>query len=794
MAPGPDHRPPTPDLRLDALWRACLDGRDADLQANAETLRGNPAWAPWLAVLRAQRHHHHGEGEARDALLAQAEAGFRHLNDAAGLATCRSLDAARLARAGHLPEAIALLDQIEALPRAQRSPFERYLTIGRRRQTHWYLESYDEALRDSLRLVEAARELRAPAQEATALTLLGGLEADLFDLEDAQRHCEQALALAQTLHGPNAYDAGLARRNLAYTLDALGRHDEALLLVEDLVREGEAPAPSENDSLLYATVLLHAGETDRAQAWLDRSVDARAGARGDVNAWTATQAELWLVQGQADRARALCESYFQESDGSATPSRSSADTMRIHRACARACSLLGDPAAALTRQEAAFACYEALVGRAARARRITFEMEHSLERERWQRELAEQRQRQAEAERERLGQLNQALEAAMFAKTRFLAAASHDLRQPVQALMMYTAALKHEADHAARAGLMSRLDTAVAALATMFDALLDVSRLDAGVVSADLREFPLLPLLDRLADECRSVAGAQQLEVRLYRPRAAALARTRSDPVLLERCVRNLLDNARKYTMRGGIVLALRQARGAVSRTWRVEVRDTGIGIAAPDLQRVFDEFFQVGAAPSRPDETRGLGLGLSIVKRLAQMLGHPVGIRSRPGRGTLVWIELPGLVDVPAIAGIASPGGGLTALREEPARVVAVVEDDAEVRAALVALLTQWRHRVYAGADAAGVLHAWQNAAEPPLDAIVSDLRLAGPRDGLAAIADLRAHAGAELPALVLTGETDPDQRRRLNECGVPWLAKPVQPARLRSWLRSLGRGAAQA
>jgi signal transduction histidine kinase/CheY-like chemotaxis protein len=791
-APAPDVRAAALDPQLDSLWRTCLDGSAAELQAHAEALRENPVWVPWLAVLRAQRHHFGGEDELRDAQLAQAEIGFQGLDDAAGLATCRSLDAARLGRAGRWHEAIALLDQNNALPRTLRNPFERYLSIGRRRQAYWYLESYDEALRDSLRLVEAARDLQAPAQEATALTLLGGLEADLFNLEDAQRHCEQALALAQTLPSTNGYDSGVARRNLAYTLDALGRHDEALALIEGLASEIEAPALTENDSLLYATVLLHAGQPDRAQAWLDRSIAARADARGDANAWTATQAELWLTSGDAERARALCESYFQESDNSPTPSRSPADTMRIHRACARACTILGDPGAALARHDAAFACYEALVGRAARARRVTFEMEHSLERERWQRELAEQRQQQAESERERLDKLNLALEAAMHAKTRFLAAASHDLRQPVQALMMYTAALKHEPENAARQSLMARLDGAVGALATMFDALLDVSRLDAGVVAADLRVFSLAPLLERLADECRSLAGAQPLDVRLYRPRqcASTTYRTRSDPMLLERCLRNLLDNARKYTHRGGIVLGLRQHRSASSVTWRVEVRDTGIGIAPEDQARVFDEFFQVGAESSRPDEARGLGLGLSIVNRLATMLGHPVGLLSQPGRGTRVWLDLPCLADAAAPADTEARGAALVSSPYgESARVVAVVEDDTEVRTALVALLTQWRHRVFAGTDAASVRSAWRDAGGPPLDAIVSDLRLAGPHDGIDTIAQLREFAGAGLPALVLTGETDPARLHDLNQCGLPWLVKPVQPARLRSWLQSLAR-----
>jgi two-component system, sensor histidine kinase len=778
------------DPRLGDLWSACLDGRDTDLQVHAEALRGTAALAPWVDVIQACLHHRNFEHAPRDALLAQAEAGFRARDDTAGLAACRSLDAARVARTGRWQEALALLNEVEALPRSGRSPFERYLTLGRRRNAHWYSEHYDNALRDSLRLVDAARELQVPAHEAEALTLLGGMNADLFNLEDALGHCQQALQLVQSGAPMSEHSPGLIRRNLAYTLDALGRHDEALALIDAVAREAETEPATENECLTYATVLLHAGEVGRAQAWLDRSVAERAGARGDTNGWTATQAELWLMQGDAERARAACESYLRDSADDAAPSRSPADTMRIHRACARACTLLGDLAAALASQEAAFACYETMVGRAARARRITFEMEHSLERERWQRELAEQRHRQAEAERERLDQLNLALEAAMRAKTRFLAAASHDLRQPVQALMMYTAALKHEADQAARAGLMARLDAAVAALATMFDALLDVSRLDAGVVVTDLREFALVPLLERLADEYRGIAAGQQLQVRLHLPRWQALAvvRTRSDAVLLERCLRNLLDNARKYTRRGGIVLALREQRAGPMRTWRVEVRDTGIGITPSDQARVFDEFFQVGAEPSRSDEARGLGLGLSIVSRLAGMLGHPLGLQSRPGRGTCIWLEVPNVEGTAAPAEMSddvAPGA-------EAAHTIAVVEDDTDVRAALVALLAQWRHPVFAGADAASVQSAWRTAGGPRLDAIISDLRLAGSHDGIDAVAELRACTGADLPALILTGETDPAQLRRLTESGLPWLAKPAQPARLRSWLHSLTRSAA--
>ena len=776
------------DSRIDALWTAYYRDTEAvhDGIAHArQQFAGDAALLAWADAVDANAHHHLGESAQRDRMLERARSVFNERQDEAGLAACRSVQAGIAMRARRWSDAIALLNRNDEVPPEQRHPWERWLSTGRRRHAHLILEQFDAALHDSLRLVDIAAGQDDPiAAQANALTLLGGLEADLFSLEDALRHCVSAYKLADRV--PVGEARALTARNLAYVLDALGRHDEALAVVEPLLSDPDVPSQRENRCLLYATVLLHAGELDRAQAFLDESVSAREGDVADLNGWTATQAEAHLARGEHVKAREVCESYLHDAAQRKDTARSPLDTMRVYRAAAKACAALGDPAAALRHHEAAFATYETLVGRAARARRITLEVEHELERERSDRDQAQRRQHAAEAERERLDALNRALEAASLAKTRFLAAASHDLRQPVQALMMYTASLKLEPVTEAQHALISRVDESVTALARMFDGLLDISRLDAGVVATHTRQLNLASLAQRLADENGALAAARGLTARLRLPRGVARAAivTRSDPMMLERCLRNLLDNARKYTPSGGLVLAIRPRDAAGQALWRIEIRDTGIGIHPQHQVQVFDEFFQVDADTRRADEARGMGLGLAIVQRMVRLLGHGLGLQSRAGFGTRVWIDVPRLAPIAPDIGAAPDSGvqGLAPLR------VAVIEDDAAVRNAISALLTRWGHRVCAGRTAAEALAAWRSQGGAALHAVITDLRLGTGGDGLAMVAQLRRELGDALPALVVTGESAPEALQRLRDSGLPWLHKPVPPVRLRSWLQGVG------
>ncbi|MBI3348138.1 MAG: hybrid sensor histidine kinase/response regulator [Burkholderiales bacterium] len=370
-----------------------------------------------------------------------------------------------------------------------------------------------------------------------------------------------------------------------------------------------------------------------------------------------------------------------------------------------------------------------------------------------------------------------AAEAAGQAKARFLAAASHDLRQPAHALGLYLAALRQQPLAGEPAELAERMARSLAALDSLFNSLLDVSRIDAGAVVPRPAPTALAPLLQRLADEAAPQAEARGLRLALRLGRGAEAALVRTDALLLERILRNLLGNALRYTVHGGVLLALRR-RGPA---WRIEVWDTGIGIAAEHRERVFEEFFQVGNAER--DRNSGLGLGLAIVQRLATLLGLPLALHSRPGHGTVFGLALPALQAPPPFATPAAPAAAavpLVGLR------IGVLEDDADVRDALTRLLRGWGCEV----QAAGLAEAGFAAGT---QALVVDQRLPGGRSGIEAVQRLRATLGAALPALVVTGESDPAVLRELAAAGLPTLAKPVPAERLREWLEGVVAGRAR-
>ena len=218
------------------------------------------------------------------------------------------------------------------------------------------------------------------------------------------------------------------------------------------------------------------------------------------------------------------------------------------------------------------------------------------------------------------------------AKSRFFAAASHVLRQPVHALGLLLDVLQGQALNAAQQQTAQRVERVLRALDSLFEGLLDMSRLDSDAVEVRVSEFALRPLLLRLADEYRAEAEAKGLRLSCR----ASFARVRSDPLLLERMLRNLLANALRYTPRGGIVIGARRRGERLA----IEVWDSGIGIAGEQLEHIFDEFFQVDHP--RRDRGQGLGLGLAIVRRLGALMQHPVGVRSRFGRSSVFSVSVP--------------------------------------------------------------------------------------------------------------------------------------------------------
>jgi len=393
-------------------------------------------------------------------------------------------------------------------------------------------------------------------------------------------------------------------------------------------------------------------------------------------------------------------------------------------------------------------------------------------------------QRDAELDRVRaeVHQAQASAEAADLAKARFLAAASHDLRQPAHALGLYTAALRAGPLAPQQAELAERMQGSLAALDTLFAALLDVSRMDAGAVLPQWNTVPLAPLLRRLADEWAPQAEARGLRLALHvsDPRAMTV----TDPLMLERVLRNLLANAVKYTPRGGVLLACRERTAADGqRHHRIEVWDSGAGIAAADQDRVFEEFFQAGTGPGAEPvagASPGLGLGLAIVQRLVRLLQLRVQLHSQAGRGSVFMIE--GL----APAGLAPQA--VAAARQEMRRLagmlVVVLEDDEHVRDAMRRLLQLWDCRVVDGSCAADLLQRLGTAPQ----AVVADLRLAQGRTGVEELRLLQQAWGvpvqASLPVLWISGETTVDGLRATLPPGATVLSKPVSPARLRAWL----------
>jgi len=349
-------------------------------------------------------------------------------------------------------------------------------------------------------------------------------------------------------------------------------------------------------------------------------------------------------------------------------------------------------------------------------------------------------------------------------KTRFLAAASHDLRQPMHALGLFLALLGRSPLEPRQQVLLGNAQAMSDAASGMLGTLLDYARIEAGAVSAKVRIVALQPLLYKIETELAPQANAKGL---VYRSRETAVAAL-SDPALLEMILRNLVGNAIRYTARGGVLVACR-LRGPM--VW-LEVWDTGIGIAPAQQAEIFREFHQLDN-PER-DRERGLGLGLAIVDSMARTLGHPLRLVSRPGRGSVFRLGLP-------LAGMTPAPGPQElppAAAQPPGRHVLVIDDDADVRSAMAQLLRDWD----CPCDVVGSLaDALRSARQRRPAFIVSDYRLQGGRTGAEAIATLRQMLGSEVPALLVTGDTDPRRLLEATQSGIPLLHKPVAPAELR-------------
>ena len=367
-------------------------------------------------------------------------------------------------------------------------------------------------------------------------------------------------------------------------------------------------------------------------------------------------------------------------------------------------------------------------------------------------------------------------EQANAAKTRFLAAASHDLRQPIHALGLFFAELSERVYSPETALVIDQIDDSIEAINSMLNALLDVSKLDAGVVKPTIQRYRLTELFVRLNAEFQPIALENQNELRI-RP---TLSTVNTDPAMLERMLRNLIGNALRYTENGRILVAARP-RG---QNLEIQVLDNGLGIPQDQLEEIFIEFHQL-QNPAR-DRRQGLGLGLAIVKRLAKLLHHKIKVTSHLGRGSCFSITLP-LADI-TTAGesrqqderIYLPNYALTG------RQVLVLDDDIAVLEAMQGLLRRWGCQVITANSPAEALEKIDTIVQP-LELLIIDYRLPENVSGIEVARNLQNRLGYSVAVLIITGDTEPERLREADASGYPLLHKPVQPAKLRSTLQYL-------
>ncbi|MGE5336745.1 MAG: ATP-binding protein [Gemmatimonadota bacterium] len=368
----------------------------------------------------------------------------------------------------------------------------------------------------------------------------------------------------------------------------------------------------------------------------------------------------------------------------------------------------------------------------------------------------------------RIAERTRQLAAANQYKSRFLAAASHDLRQPLHALALFAGQLRQAAaDAPACAALAQRIDASVIALQELLDALLDLSKAEAGAIVPERTAFALQPLLQRLSAHFTATAEAKGLALRVV-PTSLWVD---SDPRLLERILLNFVANAVRYTDEGRIAIGCRR-RGTHAE---IIVADTGIGIAEEHLSRIFDEFHQVR---DRADGRGGLGLGLSIVQRLAQLLNHPLSVWSSPGRGSVFGVRVP-IAPAHATQPDAVAGGD----RELAGRCALVIDDDADAREATMEALSRWGCSVTGTGDRDSALQA--SAAAPP-DIILCDLHL-GTESGLDVLDALRERCASAPACVVVTADRAAEAASAVRARGYVMLHKPAAAAKLRALLEQL-------
>ncbi len=379
-------------------------------------------------------------------------------------------------------------------------------------------------------------------------------------------------------------------------------------------------------------------------------------------------------------------------------------------------------------------------------------------------------------------------EQANLSKTKFLAAASHDLLQPLNAARLFVSALGDLEQPAANRGLLDNLDVALASVEDLLSALLDISKLDAGAVRPEVADFPIKSLFGALATEYAAVARERGLSLRVV----ACHAVLRSDIRLLRRILQNFLSNALRYTpargaaggRTGRVLVGCRRTPAGL----RIEVWDTGPGVPADKLDEIFEEFRRLDT-PSANERVRGMGLGLAIVERVARMLDHPVTVRSQPGRGSVFAVTVPfGSYARPVRA---LPAPARPAVNRLAGTRVLVIDNEPSVLAGMRALLEGWGCTVAtagSGDEALAGLEAGDGGGPGPApDLLIADYHLDDGVIGFTEIARLRERCGPTLPAVLITANRTAEVVVEAQERSCQILTKPVRPAQLRAVMTGL-------
>lgn len=369
-------------------------------------------------------------------------------------------------------------------------------------------------------------------------------------------------------------------------------------------------------------------------------------------------------------------------------------------------------------------------------------------------------------------------EKASLAKSTFLAAASHDLRQPVHAIGLFVGALRGAALPPDAVRLVERIEESTIAMDGLFSGILDISKLDAGVVEVNPQTFAIQPVLDRICSDYGSEAQEKGITIAVHPGRSIV----ETDPILMERILRNLISNAVRHTNAGGrVVVGCRSRQDRL----RVEIWDTGPGIPVLERERIFQEYFQL-RNPER-DRAMGLGLGLAIVRRLSDLLECPVELKSSPGRGSCFSVEI-------RKATAIGQNSGATALPAAPAAafatgLVLVVDDEVAIRNAMQSLLTSWGYSVLT-AGTGGEMKALLAQSGRRPDILICDYRLRGEENGIEVIRDLLTACDEAIPAMLITGDTAADRLLEARASGFLLLHKPVPNGKLRAAIFNLMAG----